>query len=67
MGIIWLTRIIRYLDFVTDKNMHIYDFLSLILLLLPMLGEVLLPVITFIAVIFLIIILPKLKKFILSK
>lgn len=52
VGIIWLTRIIRYLDFVTDKNMHIYDFLSLILLLLPMLGEVLLPVITFIAVIF---------------
>ena len=52
IGIIWLTRIVKYLDFVTDKNMHMLDFLILILLLLPRLGDFLIPVVIFASIIF---------------
>jgi len=52
VGIIWLTRIVKYVDFITVKNMGIADFIMLTTLLLPRLVEFLLPIITFAAAIF---------------
>lgn len=48
-GIIWLTRIVKFVDFITERNMPITDFLLLTILLLPRLVEFLLPFICFIA------------------
>jgi lipopolysaccharide export system permease protein len=51
VGIIWLTRIIKYIEFITVRNMGIGDFFSITLLILPKLADFLLPIIVFVTAI----------------
>ncbi|MBL6621238.1 MAG: LptF/LptG family permease [Rickettsiales bacterium] len=52
VGIIWLTRIVKYIDYLTVNNMKVLDFSLLSLLLVPTLIDFLFPFIAVIALIF---------------
>ncbi len=51
-SIIWLTRALRYIDFIVNRGLSIGDFIYITALLVPSLLMVLLPVSLFIAVLF---------------
>ena len=51
-SIIWLTRALRFIDFIVNRGLSLGDFLYITALLLPSLLMILLPVALFIAVIY---------------
>ena len=51
VGILWLTKMITFLDFITEKNMPLLDFFTLTVLLIPRLVEFLIPITILIALV----------------
>lgn len=51
-SIIWLTRALRYIDFIVNRGLSIGDFMYITILLVPSLLMLLLPISLFIAVLF---------------
>ena len=51
-GVIWLTQSLRFLDLVINKNLPFSTFLTLVVLVQPMMMSVLLPIAVFAAVMF---------------
>ena len=51
-GIIWLTQALRFIDFIINRGLSVWDFFNITLLLVPGLLVIILPVSLFVAVIF---------------